>query len=48
MEQVKEIKFKYKSICQAKGKHIGSHSSVASSGNVVPMKGNKDGLYKQA
>jgi hypothetical protein len=46
MEQVKEIKLKYKSICQVKGKHVGSHSSLLPSANVLPGR-NKDVLLKQ-
>ena len=47
MEQVKEIKLKYKSICQAKGKYIGSNSSMALSANAKPVKNYVDGFYQQ-
>lgn len=46
MEQVKEIKVKYKTVCQAKGKYIGSHSSMATSANAIPNGGKAiDGVF---
>jgi hypothetical protein len=47
MEQVKEIKLKYKSVCQAKGKYIDSNSSMTTSANAIPGKVNGDGGYLQ-